>query len=428
MKILLTLLISCVLITGLESKPHKTPKQDPAECTCLNGGICQRYRPYRGRFLCSCPGGYTGKHCDIDTRSHCYTGRGVDYRGTASKTSHGVSCLHWDSPRLIGKPFNAQQEGALQLGLGKHNHCRNPDKRRKPWCYFQRGEAIYSATCQLTKCKPEKTSEPTCGRRQNKKFKIMGGGTSSIESQPWIAALYVVIRKNTLFQGGASLIHPCWVLTAAHCFGSDPDPKDFIIILGKSTLDETNEEKEQKFQVEKIILHPKYSYETGAEDNDIALVKIRSASGQCASLTDSVQTVCLPPAGLNLRDATQCEVSGYAIDPHNLIIASSLKTANVQLIPQSLCQSERYYGKYLNNNMLCAGDPEWKADSCKGDSGGPLTCEYNGQMMLYGIVSWGVGCATENKPGVYTRVTKYLPWINQIMAENNNMGSKMIPK
>ncbi|KAM4636696.1 urokinase-type plasminogen activator-like [Discoglossus pictus] len=427
MKILLTLLISCVLITGLESRPQRRPKQDRQDCVCLNGGICHRRQ-------CLCPKGYTGDHCDIDTRSQCYIGSGVDYRGTASKTLFAESCLHWDSPRLKDSMFNAQREGALLLGLGKHNHCRNPDIGMKPWCYIQRGRVIYSVNCQLPQCETERIPEPTCGQRQEKKFKIVGGNSSPIESQPWMAALYQISRRRNIqenFLCGASLISPCWVLTAAHCFGNSyvPEPKDFTVTLGKFTLEEANEEKEQKFLVEKIILHPEYSDETGAHDSDIALVKIRSASGQCASLTDSVQTVCLPLAGLNLRDATQCEVSGYGKEHYNnFLYSSTLKTTKVQLVPQSQCQSDLYYGKLVNNNMLCAADPEWKVDACKGDSGGPLTCEHNGQMMLYGIVSWGEECAKENKPGVYTRVTNYLPWINAIMTQDNNANSKAILK
>lgn len=52
----------------------------------------------------------------------------------------------------------------------------------------------------------------------------------------------------------------------------------------------------------------------------------------------------------------------------------------------------------------------------QGDSGGPLVirsernpCVFN----LIGITSFGKYCATENSPGVYTRVSSYLSWIEQ---------------
>jgi len=66
------------------------------------------------------------------------------------------------------------------------------------------------------------------------------------------------------------------------------------------------------------------------------------------------------------------------------------------------------------NSMICAGGAD--KDACQGDSGGPMVCEDEaGDKYLSGIVSWGVGCATEGIPGVYTNVRKYAKWINNII-------------
>ena len=84
-------------------------------------------------------------------------------------------------------------------------------------------------------------------------------------------------------------------------------------------------------------------------------------------------------------------------------------------------------GHAITSNMLCAGSLSGGIDSCQGDSGGPLfidaapTTSSSSSSAplthptLIGIVSWGVGCGWANHPGVYTRVSSFRAWVEQLM-------------
>ena len=78
-------------------------------------------------------------------------------------------------------------------------------------------------------------------------------------------------------------------------------------------------------------------------------------------------------------------------------------------------------GDIIEDVEFCAGRPDMNgngktqkgADTCQGDSGGPLVCDDNGRPVLYGVVSWGIGCAWTGYPGIYAKVASELTWINQ---------------
>lgn len=75
--------------------------------------------------------------------------------------------------------------------------------------------------------------------------------------------------------------------------------------------------------------------------------------------------------------------------------------------------SSRKLARGVTSGLLCAGGGA--RDACQGDSGGPMTVRTPAGTRLVGLVSSGVGCATEGVPGLYTYVVEYVDWIDEVL-------------
>jgi len=106
-------------------------------------------------------------------------------------------------------------------------------------------------------------------------------------------------------------------------------------------------------------------------------------------------------------------VSGWGVLSFGNTFSSQLQTVNVFIRSRLECDyAYAYYGG-ITENMICAGLTVGGKDHCTGDQGGPLVVD--GQLV--GIVSWGVGCAKANYPGVYSNVAA----IKSFVTENTGV-------
>jgi len=233
--------------------------------------------------------------------------------------------------------------------------------------------------------------------------RIVGGVEARPNSHPWIVSLQS--EWGSHFCGG-TLIAPNVVITAAHCVADGAPGR---IVAGAHDHSRPNSNV-QISPVDSVASHQLYNPDTTL--NDIAVITLSKPF----KFNTFVQPACLPGANEAVPDNQVGTVAGWGLtrenggDTSSLLMQVGVPTINAaSCAKQYASQGIRIDGKA----MLCAGYPAGGKDSCQGDSGGPFVFRNAaGGYTLRGVVSFGVGCARPNLPGVYAHVGNYVTWIN----------------
>ncbi|MFP2902442.1 serine protease [Corallococcus sp. 4LFB] len=261
---------------------------------------------------------------------------------------------------------------------------------------------------------------------------IVGGIEARPNSFPWIVSLQ---QYGSHFCGG-SLVRvgnkeeSDIVLTAAHCVFDGAS--NVTAVAGAHDLKHPTS-TQVSAQVTRAVHHPQYNPDTTM--NDIAVLKldkpikfdtsVAGACGQSSGMRPNLAPrlaggntrvpVCLPAPGERVAENTMATVAGWGLTQEGGYDTSSLllQVGVPVLRHQDVANSYRSQGIVIDESaMLGAGYPQGGKDACQGDSGGPLVVKGSQGYVLQGIVSFGVGCARAGLPGIYTRVSNYIPWIN----------------
>ncbi|QLG45403.1 serine protease [Costertonia aggregata] len=260
----------------------------------------------------------------------------------------------------------------------------------------------------------------TTGENQST-WEIIGGEQAKLDEIPWQVAFFIKNKppNETNFCGG-SIVHKGWIITSAHCFKKMYNDtlrvKKFSnvqVYSGSINLEGNG----VKSDIEDIIFHP--DFDATRLINDIALIKLKKPLELNSKNQSSIPIINEDKYFNLVRTNAMATASGWGIIDEKNTFPKILMKASVPIVDFITCK-ENYYliNRLVSKDMICAGYNDGGIDSCEGDSGGPLFIEDSlGNKFLFGVTSWGEGCAEPGYYGVYSNIMEHIDFINENCPE-----------